>query len=269
MPFPWMAAATAGGALLSYFGARNQNEANVGQAQATSAFNAKQAQLNRKFQKQMSDTQWQRGVADMKKAGLNPMLAYSQGGASSPGGSVATGVTPHIENQLGASAQGFREAALLLAEIDLKRAQTADAEASAKMKSFPANISTTASDVVDKVKGGARETADKVMDTVMPKIEGVSSAVSSVAKEVKEKVEATVEVIRRLPEKAQEKVETMMLNSADSVKRFAEDLKSNIKSGVGRTYRDIAPAFKRSHVGKRRGTLGGASPYFGLGAGPY
>lgn len=38
------------------------------------------------FQKQMSNTQYQRGMHDMKKAGLNPMLAYKQGGASAPAG---------------------------------------------------------------------------------------------------------------------------------------------------------------------------------------
>jgi hypothetical protein len=38
------------------------------------------------FQKEMSSTAYQRGMADMKKAGLNPMLAFSKGGASTPQG---------------------------------------------------------------------------------------------------------------------------------------------------------------------------------------
>ena len=51
---------------------------------------AEQAQKNRDFQLMMSSTAYQRGTADMKAAGLNPMLAYSQGGASTAGGATAS-----------------------------------------------------------------------------------------------------------------------------------------------------------------------------------
>lgn len=53
-------------------------------------YNSAEALANREWQEHMSSTAYQRAVEDMKKAGLNPILAFSNGGASTPGGSAGT-----------------------------------------------------------------------------------------------------------------------------------------------------------------------------------
>lgn len=70
-------------------------------AQQQMQFSADQAQINRDYQTNMSNTAYQRASADMQKAGLNPMMMFGSGGAaSSPGGAVAaTPGAPQIQNQ--------------------------------------------------------------------------------------------------------------------------------------------------------------------------
>lgn len=54
-------------------------------------YNSREAQKNREWQEYMSNTQYQRAVADLKKAGINPLLAFdSLSGASVPSGSAGS-----------------------------------------------------------------------------------------------------------------------------------------------------------------------------------
>lgn len=108
--------------------------------------NAQNAQLAREqmgFQEQMSNTSYQRAVADMQAAGLNPMLAYMQGGASTPGGQTAV-----MQNALGAGAtsatQGYQtalNAALNVAEIKLKGEQAGAAGSQEDLNRANMNLS--------------------------------------------------------------------------------------------------------------------------------
>jgi len=160
------------GGYLQNQGAKETNASNLRIARETNQFNAQQAQLNRDYQTSMSNTQHQREVADLKKAGLNPILA-AQGGAGTPSGSVATGATATMENPMAGMATHARDLGNTLSdsirlrnELETSKQQQNLAKSQARR-----NDAETAASVAELPYSKTKGEAFKALGRILKKVE--------------------------------------------------------------------------------------------------
>jgi len=94
---------------------------------------------NQAWMKEMSNTSYQRSTQDMLAAGLNPMLGFSQGGASTPSSSAAT-VEPNMAMSRATTSAASK--AMMAAQISLtnQQARKAAAEADYTQAHTAANV---------------------------------------------------------------------------------------------------------------------------------
>lgn len=214
-----LAGIAAAGAGASYLGTKDTNSANAAMNRATMIFNRDentrnfehnwdvikgtqeyndwQARLARDFAERMSNTSYQRARSDMLAAGLNPILAYQQGGASTPQAAQASASSPGV-SVLGAPAQHRMENALspavatamqaaqtvmgvqqAAAQIDQTKAQTGLAAASEANQRAQAAYN-SASAITEAQRTGLVK-SQRASEAVLPSLRTAQAAAASAA----------------------------------------------------------------------------------------
>lgn len=110
---------------------------------------------NFNFLREMGSNQWQRSVADMKAAGLSPMLAYSKGGnvggsavggyvsagqASSGNASPTGGAQATLQSGIPAAFQSAYQMAMMRENLEQSRAQTAKMQEEARTSKMEGDL---------------------------------------------------------------------------------------------------------------------------------
>lgn len=159
--------------------AEKANEFTHQENQAAMQFSAEQAQRQMDFQERMANSQYQRGIADMQAAGLNPALAYSQGGAVAPSG--AAGQSSSGQGAAGSSVSPGRgmtmsemlEAAGHVAQMKLTKAETENVEAdTGKKRAETENIEKSTS-WIDRVNESNLGVNAAVIDKYAAEVEDI------------------------------------------------------------------------------------------------
>jgi len=159
-------AGSLGAGALAYLGTQSTNRAN-----------AKMAQKQMDFQERMSNTSFQRSIADARAAGVNPMFALGHGASTPPG------ARSESENALASGANSALDAARSFGELQNLAAQNSKLKADTALSvAQAASVAATAKITENAIPGSAikRDIDQGPLGVAIKYIDAVGNSLGSI-----------------------------------------------------------------------------------------